>query len=87
MVVSLGVTTVTIGHLNIISQAFIVMLLGLGIDFGIQFLGRYEEEMVRGKSSAEAVEKTLTTTGKALLTGGEPLRPLSMRCVLTISPD
>ena len=70
VVVSLGVTTVTIGHLNIISQAFIVMLLGLGIDFGIQFLGRYEEEMVRGKSSAEAVEKTLTTTGKALLTGG-----------------
>jgi len=70
VVYSLGVTTVTIGHLNIISQAFIVMLLGLGIDFGIQFLGRYEEEMVRGKSSAEAVEKTLTTTGKALLTGG-----------------
>ena len=70
VVVTLGVTSVTIGHLNIISQAFIVMLLGLGIDFGIQFLGRYEEEMGRGKSSAEAVEITLTTTGKALLTGG-----------------
>lgn len=70
VVVSLGVTTVTIGHLNIISQAFIVMLLGLGIDFGIQFLGRYEEEVQRGKSSEEAVEITLTTTGKALLTGG-----------------
>jgi len=70
VVVTLGITSVTIGHLNIISQAFIVMLLGLGIDFGIQFLGRYEEEMGRGKSSAEAVETTLTTTGKALLTGG-----------------
>jgi hopanoid biosynthesis associated RND transporter like protein HpnN len=70
VVISLGVTTVTIGHLNIISQAFIVMLLGLGIDFGIQFLGRYEEEVQRGKSSEEAVEITLTTTGKALLTGG-----------------
>lgn len=70
IVVSLGVTTLTIGHLNIISQAFIVMLLGLGIDFGIQFLGRYEEELKRKKSPAEAVEITLTTTGKALLTGG-----------------
>ena len=70
VVISLGVTTVTIGHLNIISQAFIVMILGLGIDFGIQFLGRYEEEMSRGKTSAEAVEITLTTTGKALLAGG-----------------
>ncbi|MDA0325262.1 MAG: MMPL family transporter [Verrucomicrobia bacterium] len=70
VVVTLGITSVTIGHLNIISQAFIVMLLGLGIDFGIQILGRYEEEMGRGKSSADSVEITLTTTGKALLTGG-----------------
>ena len=70
VVVTLGITSVTIVHLNIISQAFIVMLLGLGIDFGIQILGRYEEEMGRGKSSADSVEITLTTTGKALLTGG-----------------
>ena len=70
IVVCLGVTTVTIGHLNIISQAFIVMILGLGIDFGIQFLGRYEEEMSLGRSSAEAVEITMMSTGKALLTGG-----------------
>ena len=70
VVVTLGITSVTIGHLNIISQAFIVMLLGLGIDFGIQILGSYEEEMGRGKSSADSVEITLTTTGKALLTGG-----------------
>ena len=70
IVICLGVTAVTIGHLNIISQAFIVMILGLGIDFGIQFLGRYEEEMSIGKSSAEAVEITMMSTGKALLTGG-----------------
>ena len=70
IVICLGVTAVTIGHLNIISQAFIVMILGLGIDFGIQFLGRYEEEMSVGKSSAEAVEITMMSTGKALLTGG-----------------
>ncbi|NBR71806.1 MAG: hypothetical protein EBT75_06915, partial [Proteobacteria bacterium] len=68
IVVCLGLTAVTVGHLNIISQAFIVMILGLGIDFGIQF--RYEEEMSVGKSSAEAVEITMMCTGKALLTGG-----------------
>ncbi|MCX6935349.1 MAG: MMPL family transporter, partial [Verrucomicrobia bacterium] len=70
VVICLGLTSVTIGHLNIISQAFVVMILGLGIDFGIQFLGRYEEELSAGKSSAEAVETTMFTTGKALLTGG-----------------
>ncbi|NDA26212.1 MAG: hypothetical protein EBZ05_05155 [Verrucomicrobia bacterium] len=70
IVVCLGLTTAFIGHLNIISQAFIVMILGLGIDFGIQFLGRYEEETSFGRSPAEAVENTMATTGKALLTGG-----------------
>ena len=70
IVVCLGLTTLFIGHLNIISQAFIVMILGLGIDFGIQFLGRYEEEISLGRVPAEAVENTMATTGKALLTGG-----------------
>jgi len=70
IVVCLGLTTAVIGHLNIISQAFIVMILGLGIDFGIQFLGRYEENISRGQSPAEAVENTMATTGTALLTGG-----------------
>ena len=70
IVICLGLTTLFIGHLNIISQAFIVMILGLGIDFGIQFLGRYEEEVSLGRSAGEAVENTMATTGKALLTGG-----------------
>jgi len=70
IVICLGMTTAVIGHLNIISQAFIVMILGLGIDFGIQFLGRYEEDVSRGLSPAESVENTMATTGSALLTGG-----------------
>ena len=70
IVICLGLTTAVIGHLNIISQAFIVMILGLGIDFGIQFLGRYEEDISLGQSPAEAVENTMATTGCALLTGG-----------------
>jgi len=70
IVICLGLTTLFIGHLNIISQAFVVMILGLGIDFGIQFLGRYEEEVSLGRGAAEAVENAMATTGKALLTGG-----------------
>jgi len=38
IVICLGVTTVTIGHLNIISQAFIVMILGLGSISAFSFL-------------------------------------------------
>ena len=70
IVICLGMTTAVIGHLNIISQAFIVMILGLGIDFGIQFLGRYEEGISLGQSPAVAAENTMGSTGSALLTGG-----------------
>ena len=70
IVICLGLTTAVIGHLNIISQAFVVMILGLGIDFGIQFLGRYEEDICLGQTPAQAVENTMATTGTALLTGG-----------------
>ncbi|MGF1678393.1 MAG: MMPL family transporter [Candidatus Methylacidiphilales bacterium] len=67
---TMGLTTLTIGHLNIISQACVIMLLGLGIDFGIQILGRYEEERKKGSSIDDAVVQTLRHTGVAVLTGG-----------------
>ena len=63
-------TMVVIGHFNVISFAVIPMVLGLGIDFGIQILGRYEEELGNGKGVEEALDKTLSRTGVAVLTGG-----------------
>lgn len=67
---TMGITVLLVGHLNIISQACIIMLLGLGIDFGIQMLGRYEEELTHRESLRDAVRHTLEKTGMAVLTGG-----------------
>ncbi len=39
-----GWTTLVIGHLNILSLVFAPMLCGLGMDYGIHWLTRYEEE-------------------------------------------
>jgi hopanoid biosynthesis associated RND transporter like protein HpnN len=69
-VTSLGFAVVSIGHLNLISQAFVAMVIGLGIDFGIQIMARYEEELAKGKSVAGAVEEALGQTGVAVTTGG-----------------
>lgn len=69
LVWSLAFTVVTVGHLNIISQAFVVMILGLGIDFGIQIMGRYEEELARGAGIQKAIELSLKHTGLAVLIG------------------
>ena len=67
---SLAFTVLVVGHLNIISQAFVLMMLGLGIDFSIQFVGRYEEERRRGNDILKAIENTMQNTGIAIITGG-----------------
>ncbi|MGD9896941.1 MAG: MMPL family transporter [Candidatus Methylacidiphilaceae bacterium] len=67
---SLAFGLLLIGHLNIISQAFVAMVLGMGIDFSIQIMGRYEEELANGLSVREALEATAAHTGVAVVTGG-----------------
>ncbi|SDU17201.1 hypothetical protein SAMN05444156_2396 [Verrucomicrobium sp. GAS474] len=67
---SLGFTVITVGHLNIISQAFVAMVIGLGIDFGIQIMGRYEEELGKGANLEQALVASIGHTGVAVVTGG-----------------
>ncbi|MCS7063631.1 MAG: MMPL family transporter [Methylacidiphilales bacterium] len=66
---SLAFAVLAIGHLNIISQAFVAMVIGLGIDFGIQMMSRYEEELARCKNILTALTQTLGHTGVVLVTG------------------
>ena len=67
---SLGFALVFVGHFNILSIAVIPMVLGIGIDFGIQILGRYEEELGHGRTVVEAISSSLQHTGVAIITGG-----------------
>ena len=45
------------------------MLIGLAIDFGVHFITRYEEEMRRGRSETEGIEKAMVYTGQGIVTG------------------
>jgi len=67
---TMGLTVLFVGHLNVISQACIIMIMGLGIDFGIQITGRYEEELAGKLGVLHALRRTLENTGLAVLTGG-----------------
>lgn len=58
--------TMAIGYLNIISVAFAVLFIGLGIDFGVHFALRYSEERTSGKSAPDALFRTASGTGAAL---------------------
>ncbi len=41
--------------------------IGIGIDYSIHFTNRFKEEFARNKNATQALEKTLTTTGRAIL--------------------
>ena len=55
-----------IGHLNLISVAFAVLFIGLGVDFGIHFSLRYREEIDIGRAHAEALKRAAGGVGDAL---------------------
>jgi hopanoid biosynthesis associated RND transporter like protein HpnN len=66
---SIGVATLVIGHLSLFSVMFISIVIGIGIDYGIYFLFRYEEERFLGRSLAEALEITARRSGPGMLLG------------------
>lgn len=66
---SIGVATLVIGHLSLFSVMFISIVIGIGIDYGIYFLFRYEEEIFVGRSLREAIEITASRTGPGMLLG------------------
>lgn len=51
----------TVGPFNLISVAFAVLFIGLGVDFGIQFCVRYQEELQHARrETARAMRRTAT---------------------------
>ena len=53
------------GPMNLISVAFAVLFVGLGVDFGIQFCIRYQEEGAHG-DNGQAISATARGAGSAL---------------------
>jgi uncharacterized protein len=66
---SLGVITLAVGHLSLFSVIFISIVIGIGIDYGIYFLFRYEEEVFLGRTLQEALTLTAARSGPGILMG------------------
>ena len=62
-----GAATLTIGHLNILSVSFAVILIGLGIDFSIHFLSRYLSLRQELYKLPDALRLTAQTVGTGIL--------------------
>jgi len=68
LVWTLGATTVLIGHLNILSMAFVAILVGLGIDFGIHLLSSFQDFRQAGDDVPEALARAGHTVGRGIVT-------------------
>ncbi|MBV31479.1 MAG: hypothetical protein CMP46_03085, partial [Rickettsiales bacterium] len=58
--------TFFVGQLNLISIAFVILFIGIGIDLAIQFCLKYKEETVAGRRNARALENTVKNIGLAM---------------------
>ncbi len=66
-----GLTTLFIGHLNLLSVTFAPMLLGLGIDYAIHWFARYSEvRRHRSASTGNALAVTMDKVGPAIILAG-----------------
>jgi hopanoid biosynthesis associated RND transporter like protein HpnN len=64
---SMGWLTLTVGHLNILSACFAVMLIGLG-DYGVLWQSHYEARRKAGDAVADAARSTALTVGPGIIT-------------------
>ena len=78
-----GFVALTLGHLNLLSLVFALILIGLGVDFGIHFLHRYQEELKRSADPSIAVEKALHHVGSGILTGATTSSVAFMLAMMT----
>jgi hopanoid biosynthesis associated RND transporter like protein HpnN len=61
-----GFATFAVGHLNLLSVAFAVLFIGLGVDFGIHFALRYAEESQGAVDRATALRRAAMGVGGAM---------------------
>ena len=56
----------TVGELNLISVAFAVLYIGLGVDFAIHYCLRYREHLIGGADRGGALDRTSASIGGSL---------------------
>ena len=67
---AIGLTTILVKSLNIMTSMMAVILIGLGLDFSIHIISIFTENRSMGKTINIAVEETFLKSGKGILTAG-----------------
>lgn len=67
LVWTIGFAILVIGQLNMISVTFVVLFIGLGIDFSIQIALRYKEFFAAGGNHGQSISQAVNATFNTLL--------------------
>lgn len=66
-----GWTAIFIGHLNILSIVFAPMLCGLGVDYGIHWFARFEEERdLTDENISAVIKRVMERSGPGIIIAG-----------------
>lgn len=63
---TMGFATLAVGSLNMMSAAFAVLFVGLGVDHALHITLRYNENLVAGQKHFDAIRSAANTTGSAV---------------------
>lgn len=66
LVLTAAFATLAVGRLNLISVTFAVLFVGLGVDFGIHFVLRYQEAIKRGEGTRLGLAEAVAGVGGPL---------------------
>lgn len=69
LALTLGAVYWIYGYLNLITSSFVSTLLGLGIDFGVHMMHRFNEQRRGGSDVAGSIREALLHTGPPILIG------------------
>jgi hopanoid biosynthesis associated RND transporter like protein HpnN len=69
MIWAFAYATASVGHLNILSVSFAVILIGLGIDFSIHYCARYLQLRTDGLGRERAILHAASSVGPGIVTG------------------
>jgi len=67
LILSAGFATLAVGHLNLISIAFAVLYVGLGVDYAIHISLRFEDYINSNIPTEEAVLRSIRSVGPSII--------------------
>ncbi|TVR66900.1 MAG: hypothetical protein EA427_15350 [Spirochaetaceae bacterium] len=70
ILITVGGIVLTVGHISMITSIFAVILMGLGIDFGIHLVSNYDDFRLKGMAPSDAMRRTMEAGGTPIMLGG-----------------